>query len=189
MWIKPKHDKDLRRMMISIPKWLRRSRFTAVLSTMRHPSEHFIGIKIECVRLIRKKDYCGQHAGPCPVNPIFARPHRHYHYLEGADWVGFNDGLNSVLDRLKIAADVWSYNRDSRQHRFFIRKGRCRQTEYYHEYAGRVVGWLSLDDGFRDYCGQKAPSSGFTDGTPGIPDWRPSAEKKREYKMLFERSR
>lgn len=136
------------------------------------------GIKIENVRLRNKKDYCKQHPGPCPINPFFPVAPKHWRatYLEGADWVGFNDGLNDVLDRLHVDADVFSFNRESRARKFFIRKGKERRHSYFEEYPvlGRpeIAGWIAGDkDDFGDYCGVAAPRSSYTHGTPGFACW------------------
>ncbi len=60
------------------------SRFVARIETRSNK------ITIHDVRLKEKKDYCGNHPFACPVRG-FERPHKKYKYLEGADWVAFND--------------------------------------------------------------------------------------------------
>jgi hypothetical protein len=122
------------------------------------------GIKILNVRLTEKKPYCGNHAKACE------RPHVGKHkkaqYLEGADWVEFNDRLNSVLDELNVSARVDSGTCN-------LRKGTERRISYQADtFAGGAWQWnkFGRDDEYADYTGHKVltPISKFPMGTPGI---------------------
>jgi hypothetical protein len=90
-------------------------------------------IEIRMVRLLVAKPYCGQHAGPCQINPFTGeRPRRKSRCLEANDWIEFHNLVNDVLDRLKVSADVWSKGADSRG-RMFMRRvdlGRRRRWDY-----------------------------------------------------------
>jgi hypothetical protein len=57
------------------------------------------------VHTIRKKvptPYCGNHAGPCRVDPLFSARKRKSRALEGPDWILFNEHVNNVLDASKF---------------------------------------------------------------------------------------
>jgi hypothetical protein len=123
-------------------------------------------IRLDPVRLFAAKDYCGNHPGPCLLG---GRRHRHYCYLEGADWVAYNDLINKVLDRLGIEADVGSST-------CAVRKGRRRRVVYEQHFIqlgnGRAVAdWerTGAPACYEDWCGHRgAPPSRYPDGTPGI---------------------
>ncbi len=123
---------------------------------------------VACVRLKEKKDSCGQHSGPCVA--VFAKPHRHYAFLEGADWVSFFDLLNDVLDGLNVKADIEAGSFEFGS--LFHRLGRYRRVAYRCvDWGERTCRWIkfgSLLD-YENYCGKKAPRSAFPDSTPGIP--------------------
>jgi hypothetical protein len=88
---------------------------------------------------------------------------------------------------MKWQANIWGYNREARGGAYFIRKGRKRRNAYLQGYSSGVIHWEESDDlDFDDYhFGKKrrSPCSDYTPGTPGIADWRPSAEAK--YPQLF----
>lgn len=130
MWIKPKNPDDIDKIVTAVRQWLEESRFTAEVYGKFH-SRWKHAIRVERVRKRAKEIYCGQHPNECVANPFFDRKERKGRWLEGSDWVGFNDGLNDVLDGLEVEADVWSYNREAlKAGRYFIRKGRCRRVDY-----------------------------------------------------------
>lgn len=142
---------------------LRNTRFTC---DVRLESSRVI--RLDPVRLFEKKDYCGNHPGPCLVGG--GRPHRHYPYLEGADWVAYNDLINTVLDRLGVVANV-------RSTVCVVRKGLRRRIRY-DQYSVTVEGygftrqfvdWVRVGgpECYEDWCGRKAPPSDYPDGTPG----------------------
>ncbi len=176
MFIKCKNPDDRSKVVKAIKAKLEESRFTADVFEMNH-HQHRLVIRLENIRLVDKKDYCGAHPNECQVN----RPHKTTRYLEGGDWIGWNDMLNDVLDRMKMDADAWSYNRESRGGgKYPIRLGLCRRTNYESEMVcqwGRTFfHWDSAvnADDFTNYCGKKAPRSTYPDGTPGLATWRRS---------------
>lgn len=191
MLIKPGNPDERPRIRAEVMAWLEASRFTAEVTLAHHYRWKYV-VRVDNVRLRRRKDYCGQHPNECVVNPFFPKPHRSGRWLEGADFVGFNDGLNDLLDQLGVDADVWSFNREAGKltpaglvtggHRYFIRKGRCRRLDYdsdWQDVPGAGTGgffyWV-LDGTFEDYVGREAPRSSYPEGTPGLADWRPEAE-------------
>lgn len=173
MWIIPNDSTNLGDLKWLLDKKIQGSRFTAT-TEVANLSPQRRGIKIECVRLRRKKDYCGAHPGPCLVN---GRKHMRASYLEGLDWVGFNALLNDLLDEHKVDATVFSYNRESiTPGRYYIRRGKRRRVGYpYDVLGGRFAHWTQtkedLDDLFEDYSGKAPPpiedTLGGLDGTPG----------------------
>ena len=187
MWVKPTKKIVLESIVYAIKEWLEISRFTADVQIEYHP-RHKQAIKIECVRLRRKKPYCGQHPGPCLVQAV--RKHRVGRWLEGADWVGFNDGLNDLFDRMKWRADIWSYNREAVGGIYYIRRGRLRRIDYTHNTDYRfgqfIAFWEKAEQhDFDDHFGRKRPlRSAYPCGTPGLADWRPAIEAK--HPELFE---
>jgi hypothetical protein len=114
-------------------------------------------LKLYNVRLRSKKAYCGNHPGACQIGG----KDRKHNYLEGADWVEFNDLLNDVLDKLGVNARVESSV-------VLVRRGRERCVEYLDQRGGgRNAEWEKIGL-YADYCGKVAPPSDFPDDTPGI---------------------
>lgn len=113
------------------------------------------------IRLAEAKPYCGNHPDACEVG--IGKPRR-AKFLEGADWVDFNDRLNDVLDRLDVDADVASAVCN-------IRQGRQRRTCYTSEPTfGRQTQWVKVGSSYdyEDWCGRSgAPASDYPLGTPG----------------------
>jgi hypothetical protein len=194
MWIIPKERERFNDIYYSLRPNIERSRFTAKIEDgcLKSWNKLRNGIKLSCIRLRNKKDYCGQHPGECLINPFERYPRKHpiSIRLEGLDWVGFNDGLNDMLDRLNVSADVFSFNREAgkitkhgarRLSRFYIRRGRCRYLEYTQARIERdfrpLVFWTDSDN-YADYCGQQAPRSKYPSGTPGLPCWTLEEEKQ-----------
>jgi hypothetical protein len=129
-------------------------------------------IRLETVRLFAAKYYCGNHPGPCrPGGPR----HRRRVYLEGADWVAFNDLVNDVLDRLDVSADVGSH--------VAVRHGRRRRIAYHASHADppTIAEWepFGAPSDYADHCGRRdAPPSRFPAGTPGIYSRRRAAQAR-----------
>lgn len=94
-------------------------------------------IYMERIRLTEPKEYCGNHPGPCIVNPFFNPPKRKYRFLEWDDWVAFHDLVNDVLDTMGVDADVWTRPQDAAG-KFYMRRGKQRRLryEYDEEYRG-----------------------------------------------------
>jgi hypothetical protein len=115
-------------------------------------------VRILGIRLRVPKGYCGNHAGPCRVT---GRRHKTLNYLEGLDWVSWNEMLNDALDSIRFDGDVASSH-------CIIRKGRRRRLDY----LGVDAGEFDRDtDAYGDYCGRKAPPCDYHWGTPGIIGW------------------
>lgn len=179
--------------------WLDRSRFTCDFEQVRVPrrrsrkpwAESF-GLKISRVRLRIPKLYCGQHAGPCPIRFGGERPHKLGRWLEGSDWVGFDDFLNDVLDRYKVEADVWQKGQDFLRP-YFLRLGRARRILHPDTWVGRFgvffQGWECENyphEFSEEHFGSKrdAPRAAYPAGTPGIAEWRAAKTRKIELRDL-----
>lgn len=119
-------------------------------------------LKIKNVRLKDPKKYCGSHPYACDIDRG-----RRSRYLEGADWVEFNDLLNDVFDLHEVSANISSSVCK-------IRKGRKRRMDYdgHAEWVGNRVFYEwdkdTDEDCYEDWCGKIAPNSTFPEGTPGI---------------------
>lgn len=118
-------------------------------------------VKLLDVRLKTSKEYCGNHPESCEIgNPR----HTKARYLEGADWVEFNDTLNDILDRLELWADVASSL-------CVVRRGFMRRVEYdsdprFPKGNGRNAQW-AREGVHENWCGKQAEPSWFPEGTPG----------------------
>lgn len=126
--------------------------------------EHKNKITVHDVRLKQKKLYCGSHPFKCPLrHEPGLRNHRKTKFLEGADWVAFNDLINDVLDNLGVSADVASSL-------VVIRKGTYRCIKY----DGHKTEGFSEWNKFGEYknCIGKIVKSKFPVGTPGIVEYK-----------------
>ncbi len=97
-------------------------------------------VVLKFVRLTVAKPYCGQHCGPCLVNPIFgAKKKLVGRWLEWDDWVSFHNLINDVLDRISkkygVGFEVWTDPMEVKG-RMWVRKGNVRRFKY--EYDGGV---------------------------------------------------
>lgn len=142
------------------------SRFTAEVEPRRR------AVKILQVRLRKKKMYCGNHPKACEA--IGGAPHCRRDYLEGADWVEFNDLVNDVLDMLNVECSVTTAV-------CILRKGRRRRCTYESNHQFFNGTWAWDKDGpdfhYTDNCGNEEGDkvlSEFPFGTPGI-------DERREY--------
>lgn len=150
--LKPDKQELIPKIAQAIHKTLEKSRFTCDIVTESNK------IRFKTIRLKVKKDYCGNHAGPCRLT---GQKHRKLNYLEGADWVAFNDMLNDALDKLKISANIASSVST-------IRKGNLRRIEYLSGGHGDF-----LKEGiYANRIGVKSVTSYYPPGTPGISNWR-----------------
>lgn len=143
------------------------SRFTLSVTPEVDNSYGWV-IRIRNVRLKHSKSYCGNHPGPCRFGTW--RKHRILPYLEGADWVGFSDFINDVLDSRGVSADVWS----RREGLIFLRRGRLRRWRFE---AIETRGFLHWEEGepsrdFVDGITCEVPETEYLAGTPGIACWR-----------------
>jgi hypothetical protein len=154
--VRCKNADEAQRVVDALNALINASRFTAKLETVTYP--RMVRVYICPIRLRQTKDYRGNHPGPCQVS---GRRHKKTAYLEGMDWVAFNDMVNDALDSIHhdgIAGSVVN-----------IRQGKKRRT-YYGMTTGPHVDWLPQGDclDYADYCGQQAPRSELPNGTPGI---------------------
>ena len=116
------------------------------------------------VRLREKKGYCGNHCGPCRLT---GRKHKKMKYLEGADWVSFNDMINDVLDELNVSANVFSSH-------CIVRKGPRRRMCYYGESGLEFYKDADRED-YSDRRLKGHEGSDFDWGTPGFYGWKPGS--------------
>jgi hypothetical protein len=138
------------------------SRFRAEVDYQYTPK--YAVVRIDKVRLRAPKPYCGNHPDACERGPHTGGD-RKAAFLEGADWVSFNDMINDILDTLGISADVASLM-------VHIRDGRRRRVVY--ESAIRAQTWRKrgADSHYVDYIGKGAPPSIYPSGTPGEYTYR-----------------
>ncbi len=143
-----------------LDEWLARSRFTAGVTYDEYEGIVTVGGKhAKGVRLRQKKDYCGNHAGPCRLGDN--NKHSERTYLEGSDWLSWNQSLNNILDELGVSAKVGSST-------VIIRKGRMRRFRYSSEGHG---DWKKDEpNAYADCIGKSPPTLEYTPGTPGILD-------------------
>src|SRR4051812_42228821 len=103
------------RTLNTLRDYIDRSRFTVRVLEVEE-KRRSTRVIVRDVRLREKKDYCGNHAGPCPLT---GRKHTRLRYLEGLDWVSWNDMLNDALDSLghdgNVASSHCIIRKDSRR--------------------------------------------------------------------------
>jgi hypothetical protein len=118
-------------------------------------------LKMRNIRLKEKKRYCGNHPNACDIEGG-----RMGRYLEGLDWVEFNDRINDILDYLDINARVYSSVCE-------VRAGKKRRTNYGSHLLDHlwrpVYQWDKKGEAcdYEDCCGIYAPDSDYPYGTPG----------------------
>lgn len=144
---------------VELQKILAKSRFVALVENSGNK------IAIRNVRLKTNKDYCGNHPFACPVRPWGENKHKKLNFLEGADWVAFNDMVNDVLDKLEVSANVASSL-------VIIRKGEKRCVNY----GGHALNefnneWNRNGENYENWIGRQAKRSKFPEGTPGIAEY------------------
>lgn len=118
-------------------------------------------IKIRNIRLVESRKYCGNHPNECELT---GAPMRSAKYLEGADWVEFNDMINDILDALSVDANVATAV-------CIVRKNERRRTYYGSHMQGHFWQWNKDEE---DYAYQsylldnESPNSDYPFGTPGV---------------------
>jgi hypothetical protein len=164
MWVKSIREGDPVKFADMLNAWLVDSRFTADVELYDN------AVKINNVRLKEKKHYCGNHPNACVLPPRGKggkNPKRFY--LEGADWVDFNDKLNEIADRLMMDCRIQSAQ--------CVIRDRRRRRIHYGSYVQRVsfMGehwewerYGDRDNDYKDCIGVDAPLSTFPEGTNGI---------------------
>jgi hypothetical protein len=134
------------------------------------------GLVIKKVRLKQRKDYCGNHPAECAD---VAKKHVQRKFLEGADWVEFNDMLNDLLDERKVSAVVYSRPPDGTtdKHPLFVRRGMHRRWFYGSGYRNGIPSspmenqiWDGLGSEEADYylASETTEKSFYAEGTPGV---------------------
>lgn len=152
--IKPVNKSTLGKILSGLTRKLEKSRFRAELT------EDGKSVKLSKIRLKASKEYCGNHAGPCQIKGV--HKNKKANFLEGSDWIAFNDGVNDLLDKLKVEASVTSSI-------CVMRKGLLRRTEY----SGIDGGEFDKEgDEYLNNIGGKAMKSYCQEGTPGIQRWK-----------------
>lgn len=142
--------------------------------TVRFSPKYKESIDLQRIRLKESKVYCGSHPFACDINGGCKS-----NFLEGADWVEFNDLINDVLDSLHVEANVQSTV-------CIIRKGMKRRIRYWGRLTNSFINEYTWDldehdTYFENYCGMIAPNSEYPEGTPGLyeRDERALATRKR----------
>jgi hypothetical protein len=123
-------------------------------------------LSFHIIRLKESKPYCGNHPAGCEFTTDRTPARRNF--LEGADWVAFNDLLNDCADSLSLSCNISSAFVD-------IRQGPCRRTYYdadwesMNPHTGIVQLWekIGLPEHYVDRRGQPATRSDYPEGTPG----------------------
>lgn len=194
MWLIPTKDEagqkvDREKMAKQLKAAVEKSRFVVHDWDLMKYRDWTPGLKVMNVRLRKKKDYCGQHPGPCLA--LGPQRHRKGTWLEGADWVGFNNLINDLFDRLGYSVNVFSFNREGHSGKYYIRRGLLRRVRYdmqtHYNYGRQFSLWReAVDTDFRNCCGEKPPEALFPDDTPGIPVYTLKEEAKwlREFEHV-----
>lgn len=117
-------------------------------------------IKIRNIRLRESRKYCGNHPNECEFP---GAPLRKAKYLEGADWVDFNDMINDILDAFAVDANVVTSVCK-------VRKNKQRRVYYGSYMRGRFWQWNmdEPDDCYENWIHREAPNSEYPFGTPGV---------------------
>jgi hypothetical protein len=117
-------------------------------------------IKIRNIRLRDSRKYCGNHPNECEFP---GAPLRKSKYLEGADWVEFNDTINDILDALAVDANVATAVCK-------VRKNKKRRMYYGSHMHGNFWQWNmdEEDDCYENWIHRSAPNSEYPFGTPGV---------------------
>jgi hypothetical protein len=115
-------------------------------------------LKLRTIRLKEAKPFCGSHPIACDI-----AGGRRAKFLEGADWVEFNDLINDVCDDLGISADIKTAVCQ-------IRDGRRRRIRYDAYWQVNQWQWVMHgdDNDYKDWCKKDAPDSWYPEGTPGL---------------------
>lgn len=138
-----------------------RNRFSGTRFTMRIET-HRSKVTIHDIRLTYSKEYCGNHPLPCP-NRGFVQKHKKAKYLEGGDWVAFNDFLNDCLDAMGCICNAKSSL-------CIIRKHGERCTAYDSRPQGDFNNeWVKDSGVFENKINSGTPvQAHYPEGTPGF---------------------
>lgn len=148
---------DLDKLVVAIVSHFNDSRFSVDVSQSKG------SINLKNVRLKQSKEYCGNHPKGCEATG--GPKHKKAAFLEGADWVEFNDRLNDVLDRMNVSAVVASSVCN-------IRQGDARRVKYdaKSRFPNGTWAWDKFGeaDHYRHSVSRSYGPSEFPMGTPGI---------------------
>ena len=145
---------EIRNLETSLASHFASSRFTFNIDSKI--GRKYITITLSKIRLKTSKSYCGNHPGPC----VLGGKKRKRIFLEGLDWVEFNDTLNNWADTLNLEADISSSV-------CVIRIGKDRRISYDgHNLNTPQAEWNKYGD-YKNYCGKVAPISSYPHSTPG----------------------
>lgn len=139
-------------------------------------------IYVKGIKLKEGKQFCGNHPAAC--ERLGGRHHK-MRFLEGADWVEFNDCVNDLLDTLVVSAVIQSSVRDGTTDRLplRIRCGMHRRSVYTSGYfngsrsspnenhvwtgRGNHDAHYAVNSGF-DCSRPEKDNAEFPTGTPGV---------------------
>ena len=163
----PRNTKQpIAELHVALANRLATSRFTCKIK-----STGFRFINISLVRLKTAKPYCGNHAKACEQEQQGdCSAHAKRKFLEGADWVEFNDMVNDVLDAVGCNALAASSLVE-------IRQAKKRRTVYEATFSRGIRGMANFEwvwdmrgtpAHYQDRRGMSSPASTFPEGTPGI---------------------
>ncbi len=155
--VKCKSFEEAQQVRKTIQAFLDKSRFTANLTI--EAVAHRAKLNFDTIRLQVKKGYCGNHAGACRLT---GKKHSRAAYLEGLDWISFNDMVNDALDSISHEGDALSSI-------CVIRKGKNRRMGYYGISGGE---FYKHGDVYENHCGKPPVQSEYHQGTPGIFGWK-----------------
>jgi hypothetical protein len=159
--IRVQTEEQARLVRDGLARFLPASRFViGDMDTVRRSRKGW-EVRLFLVRLKVKKGYCGNHPGPCVLT---GKKHFVTNYLEGLDWVSFNDLVNDLLDELGLEADVRSH--------IWVRRGGKRRIDYGIKYGPFGHADWERDGDYADYRGKSATATEYPHGTPGIFGWQ-----------------
>ena len=165
-----KSEQEAQSVLTQLRCYLQRSRFHVQDVCTVQYSRKGIEIQLRGIRLKQAKDYCGNHPGPCRA--LIKKKHGEFTYLEGADWVAFNNMVNDLLDKLGLVANVSSTT-------CIVRKGAKRRIVYgmfvFDDFGNVEWNKDENDSGYKD-CRKTYPTTTlYPVGTPGIETWATNA--------------
>lgn len=149
---------DVNQLRYEILKAVENSRFTCEIEIRGSK------LKILMIRLREKKPYCGNHPNACEIG---GGPNRKGNWLEGADWVSWNDLLNDICDDLGVSCSISSTV-------CWIRRGNNRRINYgSHLLSGNFIrpvwewDYVGEECDYEDHVGRFCSPASYPYGTPG----------------------
>lgn len=150
------------------------TRFSATIETEYSNKPR---ICIKNIRLRKIKPYCGNHPSVCEFPD---RKLKKAKFLEGLDWIAFNDFLNAFCDVLSLDVDIKSAV-------CRIRYGKERRVEYSEIYKnGRVPEWqMEGEHEETPFTLDKWIMSDYPSGTPGEYEVFSDRDCKDKWKRMI----